>query len=483
MKRFKFIITTALIIVFAIMCTLSACTLPEGTSTSKKPSGIGSASGSTAGSSGGVNVEPPVEITVSYRNDYTPTRFEKDSVTYEAEQITDGLIMVKNTITKSNSQTTVVYTLEVDLSKVSIVAGTKDNTTDLSALSRELPSKQATAYETATGKTVYAYLNADFFGSAPVNAFVKDGVIVKDGHNDNGNYDYTNTSSDVPASAPMLFGVKGETAQVAPIIGYEGDITDSAIKRELIRAKLTYKIGSETSNKSYNVETEKDSVTSGIVFNTEKVAKTCKAGDYALKVTLGSGYGHMRVAQKIECAQDTQFTPEGNFGYVFVGKDSDAYTEFSTLERKYISYSVTSPDNTWKGYTTILGCRQSLVENGAVATTVTKENTNGAQSSDVPRSAVGVKEDGTVVIFAVESMYYGKKAQENDTHGMNLPELADFMAFYGIKNGANFDGGGSTQLTVNKNGTKTVMVRSSDTGLYELDSSRKVINTIMVASK
>ncbi len=480
MKRFKFI-STLLIIVFALMCTLSACGLPANTSTSKKPSGIASTQGSTE--SGPLHVEPAPEITISYRNDYTPTRFDKDSVTYEAEHITDGLVMVKNTLKKNNDKITVVYTLEVNLAAVNIVAGTKDNTTDLSTLTKELPSKQAQAYETATGKTVYAYLNADFFGSYPVNAFVKDGVIVKDGHNDNGGYDYTNLNHDVPASAPMLFGIKGETAQVAPIIGYTGDITDSLIKRELIKAKLTYKIASETSNKSYNVQKESDSVSNGIVFNTENVAKVCKAGDYALKVALGGGYGHMRVTQKIDCATDTQFTPEGNFGYVFVGKDSEAYTEFSTLEKKYISYYVTSPDDTWKGYTTILGCRQSLVENGAVAATVTKENSNGAQSSDVPRSAVGVKEDGTVVIFAVESMYYGKKAQENDTHGMNLPELADFMAFYGVKNGANFDGGGSTQLTVNKNGTKTVMVRSSDTGSYELDSSRKVINTIMVASK
>ena len=124
-----------------------------------------------------------------------------------------------------------------------------------------------------------------------------------------------------------------------------------------------------------------------------------------------------------------------------------------------------------------------MVENGSVAKTVTKENTNGAQSADVPRSAVGVKQDGTVVIFAVESMYYGKKAQEGDTHGMSLPDLADFMAFYGVNNGANFDGGGSTQLTVNKDGTKTVVVRSSDKGTYGLDDSRAVINTIMVASK
>ncbi len=480
MKRFNIIVTTILLVVFALLCTMSACTLVSPENTGNKPP---QTTGDTASDTGGGSEEPPTEITVTYRTDYAPTRFDKSSVSYEAERLTDGLILVKNTLTKSNGQTTVVYTLEVDLSAVNIVAGTKNNTTELSKMAKEIPSKQASAYETATGKTVYAYLNADFFGSIPVNAFVKDGVIVKDGHNDNGNYDYLNTASDVPASAPMLFGVKGNTAQVAPIVKYTGDVTDSLIKQQLIQAKLSYKIGSETSNKSYNVEVEKDSIDNGVVFNTGKTAKTCKAGSYALKVALGGGYSHMRVSEKINCTADTQFTPEGNFGYVFVGKSSSAFTEFSSLKGKYLSYNITSPDDTWKGYTTILGCRQSLVENGSVAKTVTKENTNGAQSADVPRSAVGVKQDGTVVIFAVESMYYGKKAQEGDTHGMSLPDLADFMAFYGVNNGANFDGGGSTQLTVNKDGTKTVVVRSSDKGTYGLDDSRAVINTIMVASK
>ena len=80
-------------------------------------------------------------------------------------------------------------------------------------------------------------------------------------------------------------------------------------------------------------------------------------------------------------------------------------------------------------------------------------------------------------------MYYGKKAQDGDTHGVSLPEIADFMVYYNIKNGANFDGGGSTQLTVNLNGTKTVMVRSSDTGLTDLTATRSVINTVLVTEK
>ena len=126
-----------------------------------------------------------------------------------------------------------------------------------------------------------------------------------------------------------------------------------------------------------------------------------------------------------------------------------------------------------------------MVEGGAVAATVTKENTNGAQSKDVPRSAIGIKKGGKVVVFAVESMYYGKKNVDGDSHGLNLPELADFMCYYGIKNGANFDGGGSTQLSVKKSARDalSVVVRSSDTGSRVIAESRPVFNTLLVTAR
>lgn len=487
MKKQKLFVTTVLALVLAFILGFTACN-PQNPDDKDSSSGGETTSSTTSSgteSTGNQDSEDiePTEITVNYNTNYNPTKFDKTSVSYEAKRITDGFILVANTLKLTNGKVCVVYSLEVDLSKVTIAAGTKDNVTDLSLLQKEVPAKQAEAYEAATGKTVYASLNADFFGTYPVNAFVKDGIVVKDSHNDNNNYDYTNDASDVPASAPMLFGVNGTKAQVAPIISYTGDVTTSAIKKSLVKAKLSQKIGAENGMTSYNVLREQDSDSKSIVFNTNKVTKTCKAGDYALKVNLGGGLNHMRVMQKIDCATDTKFTPDQSYGYVFVGKTSSAYTEFSKLEQKYIKYYVSSPDRLWNGYTTILGCRQSLVENGQVPSTVALENSNGAQRSDIPRSAVGVKEDGTVVIFAVESMYYYSRNQEGDTHGMSLPELADFMAYYGIKNGANFDGGGSTQLIVNENGTKTVKVRSADTASTELYNTRKVINSVLVVSK
>ena len=60
-----------------------------------------------------------------------------------------------------------------------------------------------------------------------------------------------------------------------------------------------------------------------------------------------------------------------------------------------------------------------------------------------PRSAIGLDRTGSVVyLVAVDGRGYG------DSIGMSLPELQQFFLDYGIYNGMNLDGGGSTQLGV-----------------------------------
>ena len=57
------------------------------------------------------------------------------------------------------------------------------------------------------------------------------------------------------------------------------------------------------------------------------------------------------------------------------------------------------------------------------------------------------------------------------------------MLYTNVLNGANFDGGGSTQLICNIDGENKVIVRSSDTGSDNLTSTRSVMNVIMVTEK
>ena len=423
----------------------------------------------------------------TYREGYTPTRFK--DVTNEKTTLADGAVVVENTLTKNNGQTVKVFAVEVDLTKVTVRAGTTDNKTYDNEWKKSVPYAQAKAWETATGGHVYASVNADFFGDWSVNAFVKDGYILKDGHNDNGNYDYLNLSSDVPASAPMLFGIKGNKAQIAPITSYSGDITSASVKEKLIKSKLYYSLaaGSNTAR----VEENAAPSASTLSFNTKETV--AKGVDVVIKVDVSKGYQNMKVLEK-ETFTSQAYTPKaGEYAYLSaVSANANAYRLLNGIKvGDTVSVNVTSDGGKWNGYKTVLGCRQALVLNDAIADTITKENTNGAQSADIPRTCVGIRKDGKVVVFAVESLwYYNSKygfLEEGapDPHGMSLPELAEFCYYYNCEQAANFDGGGSTQLVVRgENETEgRVLVRAAETASTDPLKTRIVMNSLLVTSK
>ncbi len=421
----------------------------------------------------------PEGFSVKYRAGYTPERFAKD-VENQVTELGEGVHLVKNTVVKKDGKTSVVWAVEVDLTKAGIVAGTKDNKTEDFNFVKDVPYQMAQAWEQATGGHVYTSLNADFFGAYCVNAFVKDGIIIKDGHNDNHNYDYKQDASDVPASAPMLFGVKGDKAQIAPILSAEGDPETPAVKEKFVKGKLTYRLG------EYDVLENAALAKDHITFLREGDSARHRTG-YAVKVDTTKGIGALEVLEVAKAGGEKLSAGEG-YGYLLATESTGACSQYLSKLKPgdKLSLSVHSPDGAWDGYETILGCRQALVTGGKIASTVTKENSNGAQGSDIPRSAVGLKDDHTVVIFAVESLhYYGNNVQKDDPHGMNLPELAEFAYYYGCSEAANFDGGGSTQLIARGENDETarVVVRSADTGTDGLTSTRPVMNAILVVKK
>lgn len=477
----------------------------------------------------GGNETPKYEplTSIEYRTDFTPTKFDGSSAKYEITQLGTGVCVVKNTVVRKDGKTSTVFAIDVDLNFVDIVAGTKNNeTTTLwdheGAGMLAAPYAMAQAWEQAhQGGHVYASLNADFFGSSAcngwvyrsVNAFVKDGVILKAGHNDTGNYDYktapntTGPNSDVPASAPMLFGIKGNKAQIAPIIQFEGDPMDVAVKEKLVKAKLFYGCNQLSVNGTDCPFVVLDPNDSNTAVPDEGVALITQAGSYdygfnTFMVKLDPSKGGLSVAgvNEVEVLEAKLLTGKGTLevaegeGYLLVNKfQNPTYKVVEKLaagDKVKCEVSVASPDGTWNGYTTILGTRQTLVLNGEVPATITKENTNGAQSQNIPRSAVGIMPNGHVVIFAVEDLHYYKTSKsEDDTYGMNLPTLAEFMKFYGVEMGTNFDGGGSTQLVMRGEDEEMpkVYIRAADTAFKdnntEVLKTRVVINSILVTNK
>ena len=188
---------------------------------------------------------------------------------------------------------------------------------------------------------------------------------------------------------------------------------------------------------------------------------------------------HGEIESVTDILGNSLYRANEDYFYIII-PDGSSFNEYEIGD--LVSYNITSPDETWKYYDTIIGCRQALVIDGEIASTVKKENSNGAQSTNVPRTSVGVMPNGNVAIFSVEALSYGNIAITNATYGLSLPELAEFMRYYGVYSGANFDGGGSTQLITKNPSTNEfeVTVRSSDYGTYVLENSRTVINTLLV---
>lgn len=424
---------------------------------------------------------------------YVPTTFDANSYKEESEELGDGVLLIKASydLNVSDGKHVTPYYVLVDLNKANIVAGSYKNTHSISEFAQKsTPVSQAESYEKDNPtKKVMAVTNADFFGATCVNAFVKDGYVLKQAHN----YDL----NDVPVSYPMLFGVYSNHAKIAPMTyqeDYQTNLKGSFIDNKAGMLYLYKKDGTSiTIPDSLKALSNRSNAYSGIyfgenkdidykvkkgnkVFTIRKIQKDkCKKGEvrgYIEKVSTSTTDGELH---KIE-SEDYAIMTLGVNDVSLIDLNEGDYVNFLTNE-------VVSSDGRWSGYTTVIGARHSLVENGIIPETVAKETSNGAKSR-VPRTAVGVRSDGKVVIVSVEDLHYNKLA--NTCTGLNLTQLADFMRYIGCYDAANFDGGGSSQLCVkNNNGLGDYVVKtiSSDTGIAKIDKTRLVLNSIMVTTK
>ncbi|MCQ2742052.1 MAG: phosphodiester glycosidase family protein [Bacilli bacterium] len=418
---------------------------------------------------------------------FAPKLFDKDSLSIEnSRKLGEGVNHLVYSFNLNSGNNVKANVIAVDMQKASIhttSAGTIDTV-----------NNQISAYETAhPDKKVMAGVNADFFptgtGGSCVNAYVKDGKIIKAGHNDNGVYDYRDPASDVPASNPMLLGVDSIHARIAPIV-------ENKTKEETIKSKFQYTVyssdqqdtpkeldGKITFNASNIGTADYDLVINGTKYVSEEnqtLVKIHLINDSEASFV----YGQVEEVRKLQ-GERISTSLDLDKGYVYLFAKEGAQRKFATGD--YVGYAARNDDGKWFGYSNIIGGRQSLVEQGEIPSTVALENTNGAQRTNIPRTCAGIACDSTLYVVAIEALRYGNKSTStSDPYGVSLPELAEFMRYIGCYEALNFDGGGSTQLiTSDKDGTgtKTLSVRSSDYGTYDVNEVRKVYNTLLITTK
>ncbi len=413
---------------------------------------------------------------------FTPTLFKEDSLSIiETNILGDGVSEDVYSFSLNNGNEVRAHTISVDLTKAKL-------TTNYASEGIATPYEQMLDYESKTNKKVMAITNADFFATGvgtSVNAYATNNKFIKSSHNDNGIYDHLTPGNDVPASMPMLIGVSGESALISPLI-------QSDSKEEVIKSELSNILVYEENNEVITIEnvlTNGSSLTSNydLLLINENIKIELSSEDVLYKVKLDDS------SEVITSGLIEQIIDYGIDDFSYNITDASEYFYFVSSEdlslevNKRVGYSLTSEDDTFKFYKDIIGGRQSLVENGEIAKTVSEENSNGAQTSNIPRTSIGIKDDHTIILCAIEALRYGNhSSSDSDTYGVNLPELAEFLRYIGCFDAMNFDGGGSTQLITkndNGNGLAKVRIRSSDYGTYELTDSRKVYNTVIISTK
>ena len=120
---------------------------------------------------------------------YSPTLFTASSfATSKTESLGEGVRLDTNTFNLNNGHNVVANTIYVDLNKASI-------RTNYSS-SKAVVNQSIIDFNSKNEQKAIAGINADFFGTVSVNAYVKDNVIIKDSHNDNGIYDYKDLNAE-----------------------------------------------------------------------------------------------------------------------------------------------------------------------------------------------------------------------------------------------------------------------------------------------
>lgn len=89
------------------------------------------------------------------------------------------------------------------------------------------------------------------------------------------------------------------------------------------------------------------------------------------------------------------------------------------------------------------------------------------------RTAVGISEDGTVLLFVADGRF-------KDAEGLSLTELQQLLHWLGCRDALNLDGGGSSTMYLNLGGYNGVVNCPSDNGRFDHEGERTVSNAVMV---
>ena len=290
---------------------------------------------------------------------------------------------------------------------------------------RDTVSKAAAELE-AEGYRVVAGINGDFYN---VGNGLPIGIVVMDGELRSSDAGYHAVGFMEDGSA--VLGKPGITVTADLGYGVDHGGVYTQILRKIMgvnKARVSdggiylYTYGFNDRHNTGNTESGVD------------VLCTVKKGSLSVggKLTLS-------VDRVMETAYATAMEP--NQMVLSVNLKSDSYYVDALRnipEGAEIVLDIAAADERWNDVQYAIGALYSLVENGAVV--------SGLPSGASPRTAVGQKEDGTLIFYTIDGRKTGHSV------GATLTQVGKRLIELGCVTAVCLDGGGSTTLTVTKPG-------------------------------
>ncbi len=284
------------------------------------------------------------------------------------------------------------------------------------------------------GANILAGINTDFFDmqtGSPMGMIIRDGILY---------------SSDAGRNA---IGFSEDAGAVIGVPGVELSVTNLGSRTN------TANVGKKLTISHYNKEPgqwvfdliSRDYAESLRLTNTWYIAEVeTLSGEMALGAQV-----MLRVSRILTISDETYEIPEDRM-ILIASADGYAAGNFSALAQgDELQLDILAADGRFYAVTQACGGGDLLVSDGRI--TDSSEWTDSIRRRN-PRTAVGIKEDGSIVFYVIDGRVSGHSG------GLTLDELAQKMLELGCVTALNLDGGGSTTLACEAIGEDDISIRN-----------------------
>ena len=291
--------------------------------------------------------------------------------------------------------------------------------------------------DTNGGDTAIAAINGDFFTfgvGVPHGVFIDDGIIL--------------------STPPQYYAAFGLTYDNEPFIVRHGTILDIVFRIEEALVSVS------------GINTEHKSTESSLVLYTSDYARGTKTGGDTFELRCRVNSGEVRHGDTINFTVEEINDAEGNTplgeGYVVLsakGAMIDELKKLSVGDTREITFRF---NEFWSNVKFAVGGIELLLQNGEIYSRADKANQ--------PRTSIGIRDDGTVVMATFDGR------QKGTAVGMTYETAAEAMLALGCTHALNLDGGGSTTFVLRQPGSMTTAVVNNISG----SSPRQVANALVL---